>query len=323
MPDKPRPDRRPSPLSLFGIAVSAAMVGFILTLSFGFADHDPAPHGVRIAVAAPARLTEGLADGLAHAAPGSFTVVPEGSAQTAVASVRAQSAAGAFVAGATGPVTIVTAGAAGVSQQQAIKTALTAAATLLHRPARSLDVAPLPPGDRSGLSVFVFELGLLVPSVIGSVGLFLVGRRFRVWWRVGAALLFALLVACGNVLALDTIYGALTGASGALIGVGFFGAFTFVAFAIACRRSPGSRAPAWPRSPSSSSETPCPAGPCRSRSCPTASARSGRGCPTAPSCPLRVRWSTSPTAAWATRCSSSRSGSPGRWPCSSAWTSCT
>jgi hypothetical protein len=239
MPDTPRPHRPPSPRPLFTIAVAAALVGFIITLSFGFADHDPAPHGVRIAVAAPARFTEGLASGLAHAAPGSFTVVPEGSAQMAVASVRSQSAAGAFVAGVTGPVTIVTAGAAGVSQQQVIKAALTAVATALHRPARSLDVAPLPPGDRSGLSVFVFELGLLIPSVIGSVGLFLAGRRFRVWWRVSAALLFALLVACGSVLALDTIYGALTGAIGALIGVGFFGAFTFIAFAIACQATTG------------------------------------------------------------------------------------
>ncbi|MGH3254384.1 MAG: hypothetical protein ACRDOU_03100 [Streptosporangiaceae bacterium] len=239
MPDTQRPPRQPSPRRLFTISVAAAVVGFILTLSFGFADHAPAPHGVRVAVAAPAGFVQGLARGLAHAAPGGFTVVPAPSARAVTDSVLSQSAAGGLVTGTTGPVTIVTAGAAGSGQQQAITAALLAAATALHRQARSLDVAPLPAGDRAGLSVFVFELGLLLPSVLGSIGLFLFGRRFRLWWRVTAAVLFALLTACGSVLALDTIFGALTGASAALIGVGFLGSLTFVAFVTACQAVTG------------------------------------------------------------------------------------
>jgi hypothetical protein len=239
MPDTPRPHRQPPPRRLFAIAVAAAMVGFIITLSFGFADHAPAPHGVRIAVAAPAAVVRGLTTGLAHAAPGGFTIVAAPSAHAVADSVRSQSAAGGLVTAATGPVTIVTAGAAGSSQQQVITAALTAAATALHRPARFLDVAPLPAGDHAGLSAFVFELGLLLPSVIGSIGLFLLGRHFRLWWRVTAAVLFALLTACGSVLALDTIFGALTGASAALIGVGFLGSLTFVAFVTACQAVTG------------------------------------------------------------------------------------
>jgi hypothetical protein len=139
----------------------------------------------------------------------------------------------------TGPVTIVTAGAAGVSQQQAVTAALTAVAAALHRQDRPLDLAPLPASDRAGLAAFVFELGLLIPSVIGSVGLFLLGQRFRLWWRVTAAVLFALLAACGSVLALDAIFGALTGASAALIGVGFLGSLTFVTFVTACQAATG------------------------------------------------------------------------------------
>ena len=239
MSDTPRPHRQPSPGRLFATAIAAAVVGFVLTLSFGLADHAPSPHDVRIAVSAPAGIAAELATGLAHAAPGGFTVVAVPSARAAIGSVRSQSAAGGLVTGVTGPVTIVTAGAAGLSQQQAITAALTAAATALHRQARPLDLAPLPPSDRAGLSVFVFELGLLIPSVIGSVGLFLLGRRFRLWWRVTAAVLFALLAACGSVVALNTIFGALTGASAALIGVGFLGAFTFVVFVTACQAVTG------------------------------------------------------------------------------------
>ena len=239
MSDTPRPHRRPSPGRLFAIAIAAAAATFILTLSFGFADHAPAPHGLRIAVAAPAGLAREVAAGLAHAAPGGFNVAAEPSARAAVDSVRSQSAAGGLVAGLAGPVTIVTAGAAGPSQQQAVNAALTAAATALRRQARPLDVAPLPASDRAGLSVFVFELGLLIPSVIGSIGLFLLGRRFRLWWRVSAAVLFAVAAACASVLALGLILGALAGPVAALIGVGFLGSLTFMAFVTACQAGTG------------------------------------------------------------------------------------
>jgi hypothetical protein len=239
MSNGPRPPSQPSPRRLFAAALAAAVLSFVLALSFGFADHAPVPHGVRIAVAAPAGFVHELATGLAHAAPGGFTVEGAPSALAAIGSVRSQSAAGGVVTGVTGPVTIVTAGAAGVSQQQAITAALTAAATALHRQARPLDLAPLPASDRAGLSVFVFELGLLIPSVIGGIGLFLLGRRFRLWWRVAAAVLFALLAACASVLVPDAIFGSLTGAGADLVGVGFLGSLTFVAFVAACQAVTG------------------------------------------------------------------------------------
>jgi hypothetical protein len=239
MLDTPGPRRGPSPRRLFAIAVAAAAACFILTLSYGYADHAPAPHGVRIAVAAPPGVAAAVAAGLTQAAPGGFTVLPAASAAAVSSSVLSQSAAGGLVAAGAGPVTIVTAAAAGPAQQQAVTAALTAAAAALHRPARTLDVAPLPAGDRAGLAVFVFELGLLIPSVLASIGLYLLGRRLRVWWRVTAAAAFALLAAAGSVLVLDVIFGALTGAPAALAGVGFLGALTFVAFVTACQAVTG------------------------------------------------------------------------------------
>ncbi len=235
MPDTSQLRRQPSPFRLFAIAAAAAAVSLILTLSFGFADHAPAPHGVRLAVAAPAGFTRELSAGLAHAAPGGFTVVAEPTARAVAGAVRSQAAAGGLVAGVAGPVTIVTAGAAGPAQQQAITAALTAAATAFHRQTRRLDLVPLPASDRAGLSAFVFELGLLVPSVIGGIGLFLAGRRFRIWWRIAAAALFALLAALAAALVLNVAFGALAGATLPLTGVGFLGALAFVAFIAACQ----------------------------------------------------------------------------------------
>jgi len=229
----PPPPSKPSPRRLFAIAVFAAILGLGITLSFGYADHSPRPHGVRIAVAAPAGVSAKVAAGLQHAEPGGFDVVRAASSQAAVQGVRSQSTPAALIVPPSGPVTIVTAGAEGVLQQQALTTALTAASRSMHRAAKPLDVAPLPSGDRAGLSSFVFGLGLLIPSVLGGVGLFLLGSGLRLWWRVAAATLFALLVACGGVLAIDTILGALTGATAALIGIGFLGALSFVLFVAA------------------------------------------------------------------------------------------
>jgi hypothetical protein len=229
----PVPSPSPSPRRLFATAVAAAVVGLGITLSFGYADHDPKPHEVRVAVAAPPAVRAKLAAGLHRAEPGGWDVVSAPSAQAATQSVRSQTSPGALIVPTGGAVTIVTAGAEGVLQQQAITAAFTAAARSMHRLTKLLDVAPLSRGDHSGLSSFAFGLGLLLPSVIGAVGLFLLGMRLRLWWRVAAATLFALLAACGGVLAMDTVLGALAGASGALIGIGFLGALSFVLFVAA------------------------------------------------------------------------------------------
>jgi ABC-2 family transporter protein len=223
----------PSPRRLFAIALFAAILGLGITLSFGYADHAPQPHGVRVAVAAPPAVRGKLRAGLQRAEPGGFDVLSARGPGAALDSVRSQSAAGALLVPASGPVTIVTAGAEGVLQQQVLTAALTAASSSMHRPAKSLDVAPLSRSDRSGLSSFVFGLGLLIPSVLGGVGLFLLGMRLRLWWRVAAASVFALLAACGGVLALDAILGAFTGHTAALIGIGFLGALSFVLFVAA------------------------------------------------------------------------------------------
>ena len=167
------PPAVPSPRRLFAIAIFAALLGLGITLSFGYADHDPRPHEVRVAVAAAPAVRAKLAAGLQHAQPGGFDLVSVPSARAATQSVRSQASAGALIVPPSGAVTIVTAGAEGVLQQQAITAALTAASRSMRRPTKPLDVAPLSSGDRAGLSSFVFGLGLLLPSVIGGVGLFL------------------------------------------------------------------------------------------------------------------------------------------------------
>jgi len=230
---QPQPTQTPpaapgSPRKLYLVAVAAAVVAFLFTLSFGYADHSPQPHGVKIAVVAPASSVAKLGAGLDRVEPGGFDLFQVRTTADAIHSVRAQAAAGALALSANGKATIITAAAAGLSQQTAITAALTGATAAMHMTASSLDVAPLPTNDRAGILAFVFQLGLLLPSVIGSIGLFLLGARLRIWWRVSAAVLLAVLVSGAAVLTLDPVFGGLTGAGGALLGVGAFGALSFV-----------------------------------------------------------------------------------------------
>ena len=146
------PSAAPGLRRLFAVAVFAAILGLGIALSFGYADHAPRPHGVRIAVAAPPAVRAHVAAGLERAQPGSFDVVAVASAQAAARTVRSQSTAGALIVPASGPTTIVTAGAEGLTQKQALTKALAAASAAMHRSAQGLDGAALPPGPCFAMS---------------------------------------------------------------------------------------------------------------------------------------------------------------------------
>jgi hypothetical protein len=221
----PVPGRR-----LILIAILAALAGGLRTLSFAYADHEPAPHGISVAVVAPPAAVAHVAHGLNHAAPGGFDVVALRSASAADAALRAQRIRGALVLRAGGDphrAQVLTASAAGPSLAQVVQTALSAAARAAGARPAVRDVVGLPARDRTDLSIFVYELGLLIPSVIGSVGIYLIGRRSRVWWRATAALLYAVLVAGFGTLIVDAGFGALTGAWLPLFGIGVLGALAF------------------------------------------------------------------------------------------------
>ena len=89
------------------------------------------------------------------------------------------------------------------------------------------DLAPLPPSDRSGLTSFVFELGLVYASLVFSIGIFLVGRDRRLWWRVAIAVIFALLVSLADTLGQYAILGSIHTAPVGTYAIGVFGALTF------------------------------------------------------------------------------------------------
>lgn len=220
---------------LIVVAVAASLIGLILMLSFGYANHAPAPHDVDIQVVAPPGVESRVAQGLDAASPGGFHVTISSSREAAVSAVKSLRADGALVVLASGPNEIITAGANSPSLQNVIIKALSASSKGMGRQVKSSDVVALPSDDRAGLSSFVLELGVVIPSVLGSVGLYLLGVRARLWVRVSAALLYAALIALLGLLVFNVIFGALTGAVGGLLGLAFFGALTFMLVVAACQ----------------------------------------------------------------------------------------
>jgi hypothetical protein len=202
------------------LALGAALFSGLFTLSYGYAIHSPYPHDVTIDVVAQASTVTQVRAGLAKAVPGGFDVRSRADEADARRDIGDTSAYGALIVPATGPVDVLTAGAAGVPVQHIVTTALNTVAHALGRPVTATDVVPLPEGDSGGQSIFVFEIGLLIPGVIGSVGFYLFGRRARLWLRVVAAIGYAVVSAALGLLVLDVTLGALTGSWASLMGIG-------------------------------------------------------------------------------------------------------
>jgi hypothetical protein len=210
------------------LTVGASLFSLLFILSYGYAIHDPRPHDVRIDVVASAGTVNVVRSALNTAEPGGFDIHPSPDAQTARRDVLRGASYGALVAGPGGTDQVLVASAAGVSLQELITNALTAQAHARDRAVQVVDLAPLPAGDRAVQSSFVFEIGLLIPGVIGSVGFYLLGRRARLWVRVAAAAGYAVLASTLGVLVLDVGLGALTGSPWTLLATGVLVAAAFV-----------------------------------------------------------------------------------------------
>jgi hypothetical protein len=213
---------------MIALTLGASLFSFLFILSYGYAIHDPRPHQIRIDVLAPATTIDTLRSELRTADPGGFDVRRSPDAPTARRNVEQGTAAGALIVGAGNADQILVASAGGVSLEQLITTVLTAQAHTRGHAVQVVDVVALPAGDHAGQSSFVFEIGLLIPGVIGSVGFYLLGRRARLWIRVAAAAGYAVLASALGVLVLDAWLGALTGSPWTLLATGTLVAAAFV-----------------------------------------------------------------------------------------------
>jgi hypothetical protein len=216
------------------VGAAAAVFSCLFVLSFGYAQHAPRPHDVRVDVVGRTGVEERVRLALDDAAPGAYDVRPAATETEARTHLQHMTTSGALVERADGDVEVLTAGAGGVPLQQAVERSLGAVAVAQGHHVAVVDVVPLPDDDRAGLSTFALDLGLLVPALVGAMGIFIAGRRTRIWTRVVGALVYAVLAAALAVVMLDPVLGALTGAPWALFGdaVMIAGAFVLAVVAL-------------------------------------------------------------------------------------------
>ena len=210
------------------IALVAAAVSCLFVLSYGYASHAPRPHNVRIDVVGANGAAARANAVFDRAVPGGFDVEPAADEAAARDDVATGKAYGAIIDPPIGPMGLLTAGAGGLAVQQIVIRAASAYALAQGRGIVQNDVVPLPPSDAAGVSAFFLQLGLLIPGLLVSVLLYLIGRRSRVWARFSGAVVYAVCAAALGVLVMDAGFGALTGAPAALFGISVLAAMAFV-----------------------------------------------------------------------------------------------
>ncbi len=213
---------------ILAIALLAAVVSCLFFLSYGYATHAPRPHDVRIDVVGANGASARVNAVLDRAVPGGFDVEPAANEAAARDDVTTGKAYGAIIDPPVGPVGLLTASAGGLAVQQIVIRGATVYALVVGRGLVQQDVVPLPPSDAAGVSAFFLQLGLLIPGLLVSVLLYLIGRRSRVWARFGGAVVYAVVAAALGVLVMDAGFGALTGAPAALFGISVLVAMAFV-----------------------------------------------------------------------------------------------
>lgn len=187
--------------------VVGALVSFLFVLLMVGGFHQPQPHGLPVALAAPSAIAAQVETRLAEQAPGAFSVRSYPSVAAAEGAVVDGDAVGGLAV-ASGSATIVTAGAQGPATGQAVAGAFGAIAQAARLPARTVDVKPLPAEDSFGLTGFLLVVGLTIASAVFAAVTFATGHSLDPRKLLAVVAGFALLAGGAATLAADTTIGA-------------------------------------------------------------------------------------------------------------------
>lgn len=203
---RPIPARR----ALGAAVVATGVLSALFALSFLGALHDPKPHGLPVAVVAPAPVRAALGAALRSRASGAFCLRGVSSSAAARAAVFDRSVDGAFIVGHGRAQVLVTA-AGGQAVAQTITAAFAGAAAALHASVVVHDIVPLEFGDPLGLSSFFLVLSVVLPSVAAGAAVGLAARSVRLAERMVALVVSALVIGLVVAWITDGVLGALVG----------------------------------------------------------------------------------------------------------------
>jgi hypothetical protein len=215
--------RRQLRLALAALALPAFFViGFALCYTSAF--QSPAPHGVQVVVAGSAAQTAPLRDGLAQAVGPAFDVQAAPTVAAAASQVRDQDLYGAYVPPARpgGTATVIVAAASGNSVTAAVESLFRAVAAKQGASLVVRDVRPLPAGDTSGISLFLFMVACTLGGFLTVTATGLAAPALRPRYRWPLFLVAAIATPVLAYLLVGQGLGAIGGPAGAVFAL--FGA---------------------------------------------------------------------------------------------------
>ncbi|MEU6081075.1 DUF3533 domain-containing protein [Streptomyces sp. NPDC047108] len=219
---------------------AALLITGVLLLQLAFiasyigAFHDPSPHRIPIAVAAPEQIRDTAAERLGSL-PGEPLEVTAEAADAADARrlIREREVDGALVIDPQGTTdTLLVATGAGSALAQALEEVVARAEQAQRRELRVADVAPVDAGDSRGLTSFYLVVGWCVGGYLCAAALAVsAGARpantHRAVIRLGVLAVYAVLGGLGGALVAGPVLGALPGST-----PGFWGLGALLVFAV-------------------------------------------------------------------------------------------
>ncbi|WP_188195551.1 hypothetical protein [Nonomuraea sp. SYSU D8015] len=199
---------------IIGLVVGVTLLGMLFAGSFLGAFHKPEPHGVPVAVVAPAEQVKQLQAGIDHRKEGAFALSEYTSVDVARAALLDREVDAVLV---PQEGKLIVASAGGRTGATVITSSFQAAAQAQGRALQVEDAVPLPPGDPGGISGMFYVLSVVLPGIALAVLLFQVAPGLGLGRRLGVLVAGALVAGTGNAWLADAVFGALPGRFGWLV----------------------------------------------------------------------------------------------------------
>ncbi len=208
-----------SPRVLVSLTAAFIAAVFIFAGVYTATQHNPTPHQVRVGIVAPDVMVGMLNLGLKTKAPGYFKLMTYKDEASLTSAIKDRKVYGGYVYRKDSGL-LLTATAAGKATDTALTSLGSEVSTILRQPLKIRDVAPLDSHDSQGLSSYTYQYGVLVPSFVFGVLIFMFAYGLSLRWRLGLSAAYSLGAGIVGALTVDQIVGALPGHFFALAALG-------------------------------------------------------------------------------------------------------
>jgi hypothetical protein len=201
----------PASLSLRTLVIlTAAFIAAIFVFAgiYTTTQHNPTPHQLRVGVVGNDLVVGLIKAGLSAKAPGEFKLYTYPDEASLKQAIMDRKVYGGFEQK-QGSGVLFTASAAGKAANTALTVLGTQLADTFKEPLHPQDLAPLPKADSQGLSSYTYQYGLLVPSFVFAVLIFMFAYGLSLVWRLGLIGVFSLGSGIVGALTVGPIVGAL------------------------------------------------------------------------------------------------------------------